>query len=187
MIYREVLVVPDGGVVRSFAPPALLQTNKLLRHEASPIFYGQNEFEITIKRLPQDDEIYTAGRSLLSVDMWVWRRFLHMWEDFSCFGANCLKHVRDIVLIYGLNVDEVCLERWSFDSLLGFRLSSHPFEEDCYRICAEDNGEADQAEEEDIDPVAVCEIHRGTMKWRRPREVKFHLFHTTCEYGNVKL
>lgn len=177
--------MPDGGILCSFAPPALLQTNKLLRHEAAPVFYGQNHFQITIKRLPQDDEVCTAGRSLASVDMWVWRRFLHMWDDFNCFGANCLRHVRHLDLIYGLEMDEICPEREGLHRRLGFRLSSHPFEEDCYRVPVKDDGEFDQGPEEDTDLFAVCEVHRGAVKWHSPRDVKFHLFHKMCELGKV--
>lgn len=130
MVYREVLVVPDGGLVRTFAPPPLLRANKQLRNEAIPIFYGENHFEITVKRSPQDEARAAVG-GFPSVDMWVWRRFLHMWDDFSCFGTNCLRHVRHVTLIYQLSMDDGhSFGDGEFDRRLGFRLSSEPFEKD---------------------------------------------------------
>ncbi|KAL2283664.1 hypothetical protein FJTKL_09722 [Diaporthe vaccinii] len=130
MVYKEVLVVPNGGLVRSFATPALLRANKQLRDEAIPIFYGANHFEITIKRSPQD-EVRAAIGGLPSVDMWVWRRFLHMWDDFNCFGTNCLRYVRQITLIYQISMDDgYSFGDGEFDKRLGFRFSSKPFKED---------------------------------------------------------
>lgn len=130
MVYREALVVPGGSLVRTFAPPALLRANKQLRDEAIPIFYGQNHFEITIKRSPQDED-RVGGRGLPNVDMWVWRRFLHMWDDFNCFGSNCLRYIMHIKLIYQLSMDEgYSFGEGEFDRRLGFRFSSNPFEED---------------------------------------------------------
>lgn len=127
MVYKEALVVPNGGLVRSFATPALLRANKQLRDEAIPIFYGANHFEITIKRSPQD-EVRAAIGGLPSVDMWVWRRFLHMWDDFNCFGSNCLRYVRHITLIYQLSIDDgYSFGDGLYDRCLGFRLSSEPF------------------------------------------------------------
>lgn len=132
MVYREALVLPNGGLVRSFAPPALLRANKQLRDEAVPIFYGHNHFEITVKRSPQD-EACAEGAMRPNVDMWVWRRFLHMWDDFNCFGSNYLRHVRHITIIYQLSIDDgYSFGDGLYDRCLGFRLSSEFFEKDHY-------------------------------------------------------
>ncbi|KAK7716443.1 hypothetical protein SLS64_003597 [Diaporthe eres] len=134
MVYREALAVPNRGLVRTFAPPALLRANKQLRDEAIPIFYGQNRFEITVKRSPQD-EACAGGTMRPNVDMWVWRRFLHMWDDFNCFGANCLRYVRHITLIYQLSIDDgYSFGDGLYDRCLGFRLSSEPFEKDYHNM-----------------------------------------------------
>lgn len=132
MVYKAAVVLPNGGLVRSFAPPALLRANNQLRNEAIPIFYGQNHFEITIKRSPQDEVRADIG-GLPSVDMWVWRRFLYMWDVFNCFGSNCLRHVRHIMLIYQLSMDDgYSFGEGEFDRRLGFRLSSELFEKDSH-------------------------------------------------------
>lgn len=151
MVYQEALVVPDGGLVRTFAPPALLRANKQLRDEAIPIFYGQNRFEITVKRSPQD-EACAGGTMRPNVDMWVWRRFLHMWDDFNCFGANCLRYVRHITLIYQLSIDDgYSFGDGLYDRCLGFRLSSEPFKKDHHD---RNHGEDERGRESDSDTAS---------------------------------
>lgn len=144
MIYEEVLVLPDGGLLRSFAPPALIHTNKRFRDEAIPIFYGANLFEITIKR-SLADELLAAGRKLPSVDLWVWRRFLHMWDVFNGSGTDGLRYVNHVTLIYQLSMDNgFPFGEDGFDKRLGFRFRSHRYEEDLDTNYEEDSdGESD--------------------------------------------
>lgn len=133
MVYKEVLALPDG-LVRSFAPPALLQTNTLFRAEAMPIFYSENHFEITIKRSPED-KIWAADRYVPHLDKTVWQRFLRMWDVFNVYGSNCLHYIRRITLIYQLSMDNGFdfgdnIVGGIYDKRLGFRFSADPFEED---------------------------------------------------------
>lgn len=126
MVYREALVAPEGSPVRTFAPPALLRANKLLRNEALSIFYKENHFEITIKRSPEDKALFPSVDNTR-----VWWRFMHMWDAFNCFGSNCLRHVRHITLIYQLSmIDNFPFGHSEFDRCLGFRFSSDPFDKD---------------------------------------------------------
>lgn len=126
MVYGEALVAPEGSPVRTFAPPALLRANKLLRNEALPIFYKENHFEITIKRCPVDEAFFPRFDNIR-----VWSRFMHMWDVFNCFGSNCLRYVRHVTIIYQLPmIDGSFFGYCEFDRRLGFRFSSDPFDED---------------------------------------------------------
>lgn len=130
MVYREVLVLPDGAVVRLFTSPALLQTNRLFRAEAMPIFYSENYFEITIKRSPREMTL-AAGRCRPNLDKRIFQRFLRLWPVFNVHGSNCLQYVRRITLIYELSMDNGHSFGFdAFDKRLGFRFSNDPFEED---------------------------------------------------------
>lgn len=155
--------------MRTFTSPALLHANKIIRNEALPIFYGENQFEITVKRSPQD-EVRAAAGGLPSVDMWVWRRFLHMWDEFSCFGTNCLRYVRHLTLIYQLSIDDgYSFGEGEFDKRLGFRFSCDPFREDhCgSNLSGDSDGEKSAADDSSgqsfqPDPVELdLEGHEG--------------------------
>lgn len=154
MIYTEALVVPNGGLMRSFTPPALLCANALLRDEALPIFYKENKFEITIKRSPAD-KLLAADRRLPSVDMWVWRQFLHMWDVFNGSGTNGLRHVQNVTLIYELSMDNgYSFGDGEFDKRLGFRFSHVPFEEHLdpnYEDDSDQESDEDSYEHSDVD------------------------------------
>ncbi|KAJ0109973.1 hypothetical protein J7T55_014775 [Diaporthe amygdali] len=130
IIYKETLIVPDGGLVRSFTPPPLLSVSKRLRNEAMPLFYIHNHFEITVKRSAAD-ELLARGRELPSVDMRVWRRFLDMWNVFNASGTNGLQYVEKVTLIYQLSMDNGCsFGSGEFDKRIGFRFSCGRFKED---------------------------------------------------------
>lgn len=167
MVYREALLSPHSSPLRTFAPPALLHANKRLRNEALPIFYGENNFEITVKKRSPEDEALAARRRLPSVEMFVWPRFLRMWDVFNCFGSNSLRHVRRVTLICQLSMGE--WQTFGYNKLnkrLGFRFSGVPFEED-------------------TDPAGVLELNRGTLNLRSFHEAYLFLSDKTCEYGNV--
>lgn len=210
MVYREALIAPHGSPLRTFSPPALLHSNKRLRNEALPVFYGENNFEITVKRSPEDEAL-AAERRLPSVDIFVWRRFLRMLDVFNCFGSNCLRHVRNVTLIYQLSMEDgQTFGHNEFDRRLGFRFSSDEFEDNRGGDHVEDrrgedkNGPDDSHAESEIeaadpetegpggedpdadtDPVGFFELNRGTLNLRSLREAHYFLFHRTCEYGNV--
>lgn len=152
MVYREVLVLPDGGLVRSFTSPALLQTNMVLRAEGTPIFYAENHFEITIKRSPEEMTL-AAGKYLPNVDKGIFQHFLRMWPVFNVHGSNCLQYVRHINLIYQLSMDMgYPFGDDIFDKRLGFRFSHDPFEEDLDGNYGEDeqsNAESDSDSSDD--------------------------------------
>lgn len=225
MVYKEVLVLPDGGLVRCFAPPALLQTNRLFRAEAMPVFYSENHFEITIKRSPED-VIWAAGRYVPHLDKTVWQRFLRMWDVFNVYGSNCLKYIRHITLIYQLAMDNGFDFGGDFyDKRLGFRFSADPFEEDLdgnYGEETDAESESDSSDDdfvldfqqleveadnleaedstssgyeyeadtdveeipaEDIDPVGVFELNRGTFDWPNRHYTSLFLWDRVGEYG----
>ena len=152
MIYKEALVVPDGGLVRSFAPPALLRANRILRDEGTPIFYAQNRFEITIKR-SLEDEVLAFNKRMPGVDSWVWHQFLHMWDIFNVRGANCLQYVQHLTLIYQLCMDNgYSFGDGCFDKRLGFRFSRRPFEEDRdgnYEEDSDSKSDSDSSDDDD--------------------------------------
>jgi hypothetical protein len=130
MTYKMVLIRPKGTVIHSFATHPLLQTHSQIRDEAIPIFYGENHFEITVKRTPEYQRML-GYKASLDVDNYMWHRFLHMWDVFNSNGCNVLHYVRSATLIYQLSLNTGC--PWGeggFDSRLGFRLSAEPFEED---------------------------------------------------------
>lgn len=151
MVYREVLVLPDGSLVRSFTSPALLQTNKVFRAEGAPIFYSESHFEITIKRSPED-MILAAGKYLPNVDKGIFQHFLRMWPVFNVHGSNCLQYVRHIILIYQLSMDMgYSFGDDIFDKRLGFRFSHDPFEEDLDGNYGEDEQSNAESDSDSID------------------------------------
>lgn len=162
MIYKEHLISPQGSVVRSFTPPPLLQANRMIRDEAIPIFYGKNHFEITVKRTPEYERL-AGDKPSPSVDMYMWHRFLHMWEVFNQNGSNCLHYVERITVIYQLSLfTGLACGKNPFDKRIGFRLSSKPFEEDAdedYEMNSDpsDSGDSDDDSDDDseVDPMEL--------------------------------
>jgi hypothetical protein len=163
LIYKHALVAPNGVVIRSLAPPALLHASHQLRDEAAPVFYSENRFEITVGR-SAEEEAWGAGLKVPSIDACAWNRFLHKWDWFRTI-TSYLRHVKQITLIYELSMGNGCrFGDDEFDRRLGFRFSSEPF--------APGDGE-----------VAAFELCSGDFDWPSRRETHHFLFDTMVDHG----
>lgn len=111
-------------------PPALLQTCQAIRQEATAIYYHDNHFEITLKRAPEHQAIYTYYR-MRNVDRFAWERFWTMWGVFGSSGANVLRHITRITLIYELSMDTgFGFGHDAYDKRIGFRFLNDTRAED---------------------------------------------------------
>lgn len=54
MVYKLVTVAPAGTALNGLASPVLAQVNRLMRKECLPIFYGENDFILSIRRGPSE-------------------------------------------------------------------------------------------------------------------------------------
>ncbi|POS69359.1 hypothetical protein DHEL01_v212248 [Diaporthe helianthi] len=154
IIYRDVLITPFPGVVRSFVPPAFLQTNKVVRSEALALYYTDNHFEITVKRAPQHQNL-DPKKKMVKVDSYAWHRFFTMWGEFSSTGSDVLRYITRITLIYQLSMDTgFGFGEDIFDNRLGFRFYGGTCEGDmdvCYGEAGSEIDCNDSEEDRELD------------------------------------
>lgn len=90
-IYRYLLVEdPSTGRIRSLAQPPLTRTNKQVRSEALPIYYGENKFLLRSSRTP-----------IATTDPEEWPNFVRMFRMFKAGriggrGTGSLRFIRNI-------------------------------------------------------------------------------------------
>lgn len=181
MIYRDVLIAPEGTIVRGFARPPLLRASRRLRDEALPLFYKHNHFEVTARWSRGDLLLAGKQRTLPGVEMGAWRRFLDMWNVFNDRGADVLQYVERVTVIYQFSTTNgrPFGSRKLEDRRMGFRLSRTPIEEAVYDVQYE-------GDDKDEERHAVA-LNRGEFDWPSREETERLLFEKMKQHGKSEV